>query len=58
MKTIKHFLADESGQSVAEYALLTGLTGAAAITAMAVLGERLKEVFQSVADALDHVLNL
>ena len=43
---------DESGQNLIEYALVAGLIGLAAVTAMTGLGTTIKTAFNSVASQL------
>ena len=43
---------DESGQNLIEYALVAGLIGLAAVTAMTGLGTSIKTAFNSVASQL------
>ena len=42
---LKRFLADESGLETVEYAIITGLIVAAAITAIAAIGSRVGAIF-------------
>jgi pilus assembly protein Flp/PilA len=46
------FLADESGQSVVEYALVVALVGLAAIAALSALGKHLNNSFNKAAASL------
>ncbi|MDQ8160264.1 MAG: Flp family type IVb pilin [Gemmatimonadota bacterium] len=51
--TLKRFLADESGASIAEYALLIGLVVVAGVAAFAVFGPKLNAAMVSAGSALD-----
>ena len=46
------FLQDESGQDLIEYALVAGLIGLAAVTAMSGLGTKITAAFSSVGNSL------
>jgi pilus assembly protein Flp/PilA len=48
-KLLKSFLANESGATVVEYALLAGLMGLAIIASITVIGGKLSNTFNSVA---------
>ncbi|MGI4831651.1 MAG: Flp family type IVb pilin [Janthinobacterium lividum] len=50
--TLRSFVNDESGQNLIEYALVAGLIGLAAVTAMTGLGTSIKTAFNSVASQL------
>lgn len=52
MKTIKQFLANESGATGVEYGLLAALVALVIIPAVTPLGTNLKAKFQAVATAL------
>lgn len=53
LNTLLRTLAnDESGQNLIEYALVAGLVGLAAVTAMTGLGTSIKTAFNSVASQL------
>lgn len=45
-------LRDESGQDLIEYALVAGLIGLAAVTAMSGLGTKITNAFSSVGSSL------
>lgn len=45
------FVADEEGQTMAEYGLILALVSVAAITVLAFLGPQITNTFQSVVDA-------
>lgn len=47
------FLKDESGATAIEYALIAALISVAAIVAMRVVGNELRETFNTVTNALD-----
>ena len=47
-----HFAKDESGQDLIEYALVAGLIGLGAITAMSGLATSIKSAFNSVGSSL------
>jgi pilus assembly protein Flp/PilA len=49
----KTFLKDESGASMVEYGLLVGLIAIVALSAVEQLGNEVKEVFETSANALD-----
>ncbi len=49
---IKQFVQDESGQDLIEYALVAGLIGLGAITAMSGLATSIKTAFNSVGSQL------
>jgi pilus assembly protein Flp/PilA len=46
------FIKDESGQDLIEYALVAGLIGLAAVTAMGSLGNSVNSIFTSVNNSL------
>ncbi len=48
----KLFLTDESGQDLAEYALLIALIAIVVIAAVTLLGGNIQTVFQNIAAAL------
>ncbi|MGI4854140.1 MAG: Flp family type IVb pilin [Janthinobacterium lividum] len=50
--TLRSFLNDESGQNLIEYALVAGLIGLAAVTAMTGLGNGIKTAFNTVSSQL------
>jgi pilus assembly protein Flp/PilA len=51
----KQFIADESGATAIEYALIAVLVGIVIIGAVTALGDSLKAIFSSVATTLDSV---
>lgn len=52
MKTLKHFIADESGATAIEYGLIAALVSVAAVTALSTMGADLKTVFGNVSTEL------
>jgi pilus assembly protein Flp/PilA len=52
MTFAQQFIKDESGQDLIEYALVAGLIGLAAVTAMGSLGNSVNSIFTSVNDSL------
>jgi pilus assembly protein Flp/PilA len=52
MQTINRFLRDESGVTAIEYGLIATLVGVAIIGGATVLGTRLNDTFQLVADTM------
>lgn len=50
---ITKFLKDESGATAIEYALIAALISVAAIVAMRVVGNELRETFNTVTNALN-----
>lgn len=53
---VKQFSNDESGQDLIEYALVAGLIGLAAVTAMGKLGNTISNGFGSVGSTLSSAL--
>jgi len=53
MKTLSRLLADESGATAIEYALITALVSIATILVMTDVGVKLQETFASVRDGLE-----
>lgn len=51
-KLVQRFSAEESGATMVEYALLAGLIGVAAVTAITALRTRLNGTFTAVTNAL------
>ncbi len=47
------FLGDESGATAIEYGLIAALVSVAAIAALTLMGNALKNIFNVVKDALD-----
>ena len=52
---LKQFVADQSGATAIEYALIAVLVGIAIIGAVTALGDSLQAIFSSVATTLDSV---
>jgi pilus assembly protein Flp/PilA len=52
----KHFGDDESGQDLIEYALVAGLIGLAAVTAMGTLGNTIGNGFNTIGNTLSNAL--
>ena len=52
---LKQFVADESGATAIEYALIAALVAMALIASVTALGASLKSIFTSVATALNTV---
>ena len=52
----KQFNNDESGQDLIEYALVAGLIGLAAVTAMGTLGGKISTGFATVGSTLTSAL--
>jgi Flp pilus assembly pilin Flp len=50
--TLKRFLADESGASIAEYALLIGLVVVAGVAAFSVFGPKLNTAMETAGTKL------
>ena len=48
----QQFIKDESGQDLIEYALVAGLIGLAAVTAMGSLGNSVNSIITSVNNSL------
>ena len=46
-------LADESGQDLAEYAVLIGLVALAVVSAVLLLGETISSVFNTIGTTLE-----
>lgn len=53
LKSIKKFVADESGISAVEYALLLALIGAGIATAAFALGDKVEENINTATGALN-----
>jgi len=51
-KILKPFLADDSGATAIEYALMSSLIALALVTALTALGSRLSSEFSEVSSAL------
>ncbi|TQV65359.1 MAG: Flp family type IVb pilin [Halothiobacillaceae bacterium] len=49
---LKQFLADESGASVVEYAILAGLLSIAAVAVITVLGSRLEQSYNGATQKM------
>ena len=52
MKTMIHFLKDETGATAIEYGLIAALISVAAIVAMNAVGTQLTNTFTNVSNAL------
>ncbi len=52
LQLFKALLLDESGQDLAEYAILIGLIALAVIVAVTLLGETISGVFNSIGSTL------
>ncbi len=52
MKTLLHFIKDESGNGVIDYCLLSCLISAGLIGPLKLIGQRLSIVFMTIANAL------
>lgn len=48
---MKKIIKNESGQAMTEYALILAVIALAVIAVMTLMGDKVKEVFQSVVDA-------
>ena len=55
-RMLSRLWADQSGQGMAEYGLLTALIAIAALVAVRTLGETLKEKFQDLNTSLQGVV--
>ena len=53
MQLFKALLLDESGQDLAEYAILIGLIALAVIVAVRLLGTTISGVFNSIGSSLE-----
>lgn len=51
---ISKFIADESGATMVEYAILVALISVAAIVIVYAVGQRVADAFQEVSDKLDN----
>ena len=54
LDTLVKFYNDESGATAIEYGLIAALVSVAAIGALTAMGTSLRDMFQTVADALDN----
>lgn len=54
---ITALLKDESGATAIEYGLIAALVSVAAITALTLMGQSLKTMFERVANALANAVN-
>lgn len=54
---ITTILRDESGATAIEYGLIAALVSVAAIAALGTMGSSLKQMFQTVANALQSATN-
>jgi pilus assembly protein Flp/PilA len=52
--TLAKIFKDESGATAIEYGLIAALVSVAAIIALQAMGTSLRDMFQTVADALDN----
>jgi pilus assembly protein Flp/PilA len=52
MRSIQHFLSDESGATAIEYALIASLIAVVIITAVSLVGTKVSTVFGEVGNAL------
>ena len=52
IRSIKSFIADESGATAIEYALIASLMALALVTVLTTLGTRLSSQFSEVSSAL------
>lgn len=57
MTTLLTILKDESGATAIEYGLIAALVSVAAIGALGTMGSSLKQMFSTVANALQGVTN-
>ena len=55
-KALLHFIRDETGQDLIEYALIAGLIGLGAILAMSGLSTKIKQAFNSVGNGLTNAI--
>ena len=55
MKKFTAILKDEDGQGMVEYGLILGLIAVAAIAAIALLGPKIKSMFEGANSAIDAV---
>jgi pilus assembly protein Flp/PilA len=53
IKTIRSFIADESGATAIEYGLIAALVSVAAIAALTALGSALEDIFLRVSTELE-----
>lgn len=56
LKTIRKFIADESGATAIEYGLIAALVSLAAIAALQALGESLDSIFGYVSTELNDAI--
>jgi pilus assembly protein Flp/PilA len=52
MKTLRRFIADDSGATAIEYGLIAALVSVAAIVALSMLGDQLSNTFNHVSNML------
>ena len=57
IKTIRSFIADESGATAIEYGLIAALVSVAAIAALSALGSALEGIFNEVSTELNNASN-
>lgn len=55
MKKLIAWFKDEEGQGMVEYALLVGLIAIVVIAGLIILGPRIRDMFEDVADTLPAV---
>ena len=55
MKTFAHFLKDDRGADLIEYALLAGLISLAAVTALGTVGTSITGLFGKISAKLDGI---
>ncbi len=55
MTALRTLLVDESGQGMTEYAILVGTLALGAIATLLLIGNRVKNVFRGVSNALNTV---
>lgn len=53
MAKVQFFLARQKGQGMAEYGLILALVAIVAIVGVALLGPKLRDVFQNIVDNLN-----
>ena len=52
MQIMKRFWKEEEGQSLSEYGLILALIAVVAITALTLLGDNIKAMFEDIADKI------
>lgn len=53
MNTLKRFWNEEDGQSLSEYGLILALIAVVAITALTLLGDNIKGMFDKIANEIN-----